>query len=183
MDEPWDGALRWWLNVNLNRMKSSPAMMAKHRVLVVDDDKAIRHSLKKVLEGGGYEVVLAADGLEAAARFVPGQFDLLLLDLNLPSQSGWEVFERLTTMYPFVPVIIITGMPNQYKTALAAGAGALLEKPVDVPALLNTMEKLLMESKDTPLRRMSGELNDTGYVGAAKSNGLRGQDPHATVPS
>ena len=46
--------------------------------------------------------------------FLPEQTDLLLLDLNLPSQSGWDVFERLTTRYPLVPVIIITGMPNQY---------------------------------------------------------------------
>jgi CheY-like chemotaxis protein len=70
-------------------------------------------------------VALAAGELEAALRFQPGQADLLLLDLNLPDQSGWDIFEELTRRQPFVPVINITGMPNQHCTAVAAGAGAL----------------------------------------------------------
>ena len=54
-------------------------------------------------------------------QFLPEQTDLLLLDLNLPCQSGWDVFERLTTRYPLVPVIIITGMPNQYSDRRGCG--------------------------------------------------------------
>jgi CheY-like chemotaxis protein len=135
----------------------------KKKVLVVDDDDSVRESLKKVLQEAGYDVVLAAGGLEAAMRFEPSQIDLLLLDLNLPNLSGWDVFEHLTTRYPFVPVIIITGMPNQYQTALAAGVGALFEKPVEVPALLKTMEELLAESNEVRLRRLCGVLNETRH--------------------
>jgi CheY-like chemotaxis protein len=140
----------------------------KKRILVVDDDQSVRMSLKKVLEGAGYEVVLAAGGLEAAVRFEPGRVDLLMLDLNLPNQSGWDVFERLTTQYPFVPVIIITGLPNQQRVARAAGVGALFEKPVEAAALLERMEELLAEPPEMRLERMCGAVEDTKYVRAAR---------------
>jgi CheY-like chemotaxis protein len=136
----------------------------KKTVLVVDDDAAVRQSVRKVLIGAGYEVAVAADGEEAVVQFSPEQIDLVLLDLNLPLRSGWDVFERLTTRYPFVPVIIITGMPDQYRTALAAGVGALMEKPIDVPALLKTMGELLTEPKEARLRRMCGYQQDTKHL-------------------
>ncbi len=135
----------------------------KKRVLVVDDDESVRKSIRKVLKQAGYEVMTAVDGEEATARFVPEQIDLVLLDLNLPIRSGWDVFERLTTRYPVIPVIIITGMPNQYQTALAAGVGALLEKPIEVPVLLETIEQLLKEPAEARLRRMCGYQQNTKY--------------------
>jgi CheY-like chemotaxis protein len=92
----------------------------KQRVLIVDDDASVRESIRKVLKGAGYEVTTAADSEEATAKFVPEHIDLVLLDLNLRSRSGWEVFERLTTQPPALPIIVITGMPNQYQTALEA---------------------------------------------------------------
>jgi CheY-like chemotaxis protein len=136
----------------------------KKRVFIVDDDASVRQSIKKVLEGAGYAVMAASDGEEAIAQFVPDQIDLVLLDLNLPTRSGWDVFERMTTRYPFVPIIIITGMPNQYRTALAAGASALVEKPIEVPILLKALEELLAEPKETHLRRICGYQDDTRYV-------------------
>jgi phosphoserine phosphatase RsbU/P len=149
----------------------------KKRILVVDDDESVRESLKRVLKGAGYEVVLAGGGLEAAIRFEPARIDLLLLDLNLPNQSGWDVFERLTTQYPFVPVIIITGLPNQQGTARAAGVGALFEKPVEVTALLERMEELLAEPAKVRLERLCGHREDTQYVRAkeAQARGPRSE--------
>jgi DNA-binding response OmpR family regulator len=141
----------------------------KKRILVVDDDESVRESLKKVLEGAGYEAVLAGGGLEAAIRFEPGRIDLLMLDLNLPNQSGWDVFERLTTQYPFVPVIIITGLPKQQGTARAAGVGALFEKPVEVTVLLERMEELLAEPAEVRLERLCGHREDTQYVRAKEA--------------
>jgi two-component system, chemotaxis family, chemotaxis protein CheY len=135
----------------------------KQRVMIVDDDSAVRASIRKVLKGAGYEVTTAADGEEAKAKFVPEEIDLVLLDLNLRSRSGWDVFERLTTQHPTIPVIIITGMPNQYHTALAAGVGALIEKPIEVPILLKTMDELLTEPKEARLRRMCGYQLDTRH--------------------
>jgi CheY-like chemotaxis protein len=113
------------------------------RVLVVDDDVVIRESLSRVLRDEGYEVVLAAGGLEAAARFEPEDFDILLLDLNLTNQTGWEVLEHLKTRAPLIRVVIITGVPNQSCRARAAGASALLEKPIEVSAMLKTLQALV----------------------------------------
>jgi DNA-binding response OmpR family regulator len=136
----------------------------KTRVLIVDDDASVRQSLRKVLTVAGYEVTTAADGQEAVAQFVPGQIDLVILDLNLPLCSGWDVFERLTTQHPTTPLIIVTGLPNQYPTAMAAGVGALMEKPIDAPELLRTMDELLAEPPEARLRRMCGYQQDTRYV-------------------
>ncbi len=136
----------------------------KRRVLVVDDDAAVRAATQRVLETAGYEVALAENGAEAAAQFLPEHTDLLLLDLNLPSQSGWDVFERLTTRYPLVPVIIITGMPNQLPTAVAAGVSALMEKPIEPIALLKTIDDVLAEPGEVRLRRMCGYRGDMRLV-------------------
>jgi CheY-like chemotaxis protein len=149
----------------------------KKNVLVVDDDAAVRQSVRKVLEGAGYDVAAASDGEEAVVQFVPEQIDLVLLDLNLPLRSGWDVFERLTTRYPFVPIIIITGMPNQYRTALAAGASALMEKPIDVSALLKTMDELLAEPKEARLRRMCGYQQDTKHFRPPNADAARKAPP------
>ena len=136
----------------------------KKRVLVADDDSSIRESLKKVLESADYDVVLAADGQETLDRFDPEQTDLVILDINLPVRNGWDAYEELTARNPLVPVIIITGVANRYPLAVAAGAGALMEKPIEVPALLKTMEELLTEPKENRLRRLCGQLGDTRYV-------------------
>jgi two-component system, cell cycle sensor histidine kinase and response regulator CckA len=136
----------------------------KTRVLVADDDAPVRESLKRVLEETDYEVVLAADGQQTIDRFTSERIDLVILDINLPIKSGWDAFEQVTGQNPLVPVIIITGLPNRHPVALAAGAGALMEKPIEVPALLKTMEELLAEPKENRLRRLCGQLPDTRYV-------------------
>ena len=136
----------------------------KQSILVVDDDESVRAAVRNVLEGAGYNVVIAADAEEAVVRFTPEQIDLVLLDLNLPVRSGWEAFEQLTTQHPTTPVIIITGMPDQYRTAQAAGVGALIEKPIEVPPLLQTIEALLAEPCEARLRRLCGYQRDTRYL-------------------
>jgi DNA-binding NtrC family response regulator len=143
----------------------------KARVLVIDDDASVRASLQKVLAADGYEVTTAADAPEGLERFSPDKIDLVLLDLNLPSRSGWDVFERLTTDHPTLPLIIITGLSNQFFTAAAAGVGALMEKPIDAPALLKTMDELLTEPPAARLRRMTGYQQDTRHLAASPPAG------------
>ena len=72
----------------------------KKSILVIDDDAQIRESLAKVLRAEGYEVRLAGDGQEAMDREGAARVDLLLLDLNLPQRSGWDLFESFTSMNP-----------------------------------------------------------------------------------
>ncbi len=153
------------------------------RVLLVDDDASVRESIGKVLAESGYAVTTVAKGAEADVPFVNEKIDLVLLDLNLGDGNGWDVFERLTTRYPLVPVIIITGMANQFGTALRAGVGALMEKPVDAPALLQTMRDLLSEPEEARLRRMCGYLDDTRYFQGRRPNqGERANEPGVEPP-
>jgi CheY-like chemotaxis protein len=135
----------------------------RKQILVVDDDEGVRKALGLVLSGEGYAVQSAANGTEALdfAQHTPP--DLVLLDLKLPDKSGWDVFGRLLRLRPLLPVVVITARPNQLFTALAAGVGALLEKPLQIPRLLQTVNQLLKESIETRLARVSGKLTEFHY--------------------
>ncbi|MBE0541866.1 MAG: response regulator [Verrucomicrobia bacterium] len=116
-----------------------------YKVLVADDDASVRESLRKLLHGEGYQVVAVANGAEAVEVFRTEQhrIDLLLVDLNMPSKNGWATLDRLIEINPSLPVLIVTGQPNQYDMAEASGVSGLVEKPIDVPALLRLIQKLL----------------------------------------
>ena len=153
----------------MNRpMKSRPGGHARGKtLLLVDDDPSVRQMVGRVLAGEGYVVLSAASGPEALGMAAANQIDLVLLDLNLPGQSGWDTFERLTSQNPFLAVIVITARPNQLFTALAAGVGALLEKPLDFPKLLKTVSALLAEPAAARLARLTGRHTDFHYLCSA----------------
>jgi CheY-like chemotaxis protein len=133
------------------------------RILVVDDDTSVREMVSRVLVGEGYLVRGASNGAEALEIAAANQIDLVLLDLNMPGQSGWETFERLTTDHPLLSVIIITGRSNQVFTALGAGVGALLEKPLDFPQLLQSVSRLLAEPPELRRARTAGRASEFYY--------------------
>jgi len=128
------------------------------RILVVDDDRSIRESLSKILQAENYEVVLGENGQEAIEKHGAEHIDLLILDLN-PDAAGvrnaWATLERLIGINPLLPVVIITGRSNQRSLAETAGADALMEKPLDVPLLLQTICELLAEPMESRARRAS----------------------------
>ena len=144
-----------------------------NQILIIDNDASVRASLREILEGAGYRVALASGGPEAAVRLEAGEVDLVLLEVNLPSLSGWDVFERITTRSPLVPVIVITRLSNQQASATAAGAGALFEKPVNVAELLERIDQMLSEPYELRLRRLCGLVNDTKLVGALRAGDVR----------
>ena len=138
----------------------------KAKILLADDDEAVLAALNGVLESEGYEVILAKDGREALEHFHEGHIHIALLDLNMPVKGGWETFERLTTIHPLLPVIVITARPDQYPLAVAAGVGALMEKPLDLPLLLQAIEDLLIEPIERRLSRMTGKRPITRFLRA-----------------
>ncbi len=140
----------------------------KKTVLIADDDLSVRKSLGKVLKEADYHVIEAADGAEAVEQFKAGQADLLLLDIDLPIRDGWEVLKRITSQAPAFPIIVITGKDNQYDTAVAAGVGTLMEKPLDVAQLLKTIADLLSESKEARLRRLGGCSHNICHIPPAR---------------
>jgi CheY-like chemotaxis protein len=135
----------------------------KYRILLVDDDPAVRWMLLRVLEDDGYSVLPAANGAEALELAKSKTPDLVLLDLALPVQDGWQVFERLANEHPLVPVVVITARPNQLFPALASGVGALMEKPLDLPKLLRTIQDLLEEPEEARKARVAGRAAEFHY--------------------
>jgi two-component system, OmpR family, response regulator MprA len=141
-------------------------MKRQNWILVVDDDLSVRQMVARVLVGEGYGVLSASNGEEALHVASCVRVDLVLLDLNLPVKNGWDTFEKLTTDDPLLPVIIITAKSNQLFTALGAGVGGLLEKPLDFPNLLQTIRDLLRESLEARLARVSGRQASFHFIPA-----------------
>lgn len=136
--------------MTINSMTGTRTML-----LLVDDDAAVVAALSHVLTGEGYDVLSACNGAHALAVFRDQAVDAVLLDLNMPVMNGWDTFERLTAIAPLVPILIITGRPDQRMVAEAAGAAALLEKPLDIPVLLETLRAVVSASDDQRLERLS----------------------------
>lgn len=153
------------------KAKVSPA--ARKKILLVDDDAAVRKILLRLLTEEGYSVLPAANGVEALEFTAAATFDLVLLDLNMPQKNGWETFEQLTSDNPLLPVIVITARPNQLFSALASGVGALLEKPLDFTRLLETIQDLLKEPAAARLARMAGRPSDFNYIPPRDDNPRR----------
>src|SRR6476620_8561626 len=103
-----------------------------YKIVVADDDESVRDSLSKLLQGEGYEVVAVSNGAQAveACCREKDQLGLLLVDLNMPLKNGWATVDRLLEMSPSLPILIVTGQPNQYEMAKSAGVSALVEKPI-----------------------------------------------------
>lgn len=145
----------------------------KKRILIIDDDASVRKSLGKVLEEEGYQIMLAANGRDAIEQFESGSVDLLLLDIGLPIQNGWDSFERITSQALVCPIIMVVGKANPCDMAVAAGLGALMEKPLDVSQLLQLMEALLAESPDARLHRLCSNGHETHFVHSRSASDQR----------
>lgn len=119
----------------------------------MDDERSIRESLSKILRAESYEVVLAENGQKAIEEHGAQRMDLLLLDLNMPGINGWDTLEWLAAVNPLLPVIIITGRSYQRALAETAGADILMEKPLDVPLLLQRIRELMDEPMESRVQR------------------------------
>ena len=130
----------------------------KTKVLLVENDIPVHAALNGVLRREGYDVINAFDTDEAMVclQTHPG-IEIVLLGLCVPVESGWRILERFHWSRPLLPVIILTALPDQLPKALAARAGALLEKPLDIPVLLQTMRELLAEPLEAGLARIAGQ--------------------------
>jgi CheY-like chemotaxis protein len=136
----------------------------KAKILLADDDADVLAALSAALASEGYEVIVARNGREAIECFREAQVDIALLDLSMPVKGGWEAFERLTTIHPLLQVIVITARPDQYALAAAAGVAALMEKPLDLPLLIRTIDELLCEPVEERLSRFTCKRPVTRYL-------------------
>lgn len=108
-------------------------------ILVVEDDTDYAFLLATLLRHEGYAAVIAQDGVQALRRIFTELPDLMVLDLHLPLLDGCDVLEELRAHYPETPVIVVSGMPDAKTRAMAAGATAVLTKPLDINDFLGTV--------------------------------------------
>jgi two-component system, OmpR family, response regulator MprA len=118
---------------------------AKPRVLVVDDDKAVRESLRRSLEFNGYEVALANDGAEALAGIGSSDPDVVIMDVMMPRLDGIEATRALRSARNDVPILVLTARDavGDRVEGLDAGADDYLTKPFALLELLARLRALL----------------------------------------
>jgi DNA-binding NtrC family response regulator len=133
-------------------------MTASRKVLVVDDDPAVRKSIDRVLTGKGYAVITAENGEEAMRKLNEEKYDLVYTDIRMPGMSGLEVAEQVKARKPWTPVVIITGYPtvDSAKEAVRLGAYDYVAKPVGPREVINAADGA-MTRKQWALRRVPEE--------------------------
>jgi DNA-binding NtrC family response regulator len=117
---------------------SQPRVVGPARILIIDDEAAIRESLEALLSMEGFNITMAVDGPSGLEQLATNEFDLLLLDLALPGESGIDLLPRITETQPSLPVIMITayGTVSNVVDAIRAGAENFVQKPWDNEKLL-----------------------------------------------
>ncbi|HET7172817.1 MAG TPA: response regulator transcription factor [Nocardioidaceae bacterium] len=121
------------------------------RILVVDDDRAVRDSLRRSLEFNGYEVSLATDGIEALARINSLAPDALIVDVMMPRLDGIETTKALRAAGNDLPILVLTARDsvNDRVDGLDAGADDYLAKPFALDELLARVRALLRRIPDS----------------------------------
>ena len=117
------------------------------KILLVEDNEMNRDMLSRRLKKRGYEVEIAMDGAEGVDKARSGSPDLILMDMSLPVKDGWTATRELKADPEMraTPVVALTAhaMAGDRDKALEAGCDAYETKPIELPRLLETIEKLL----------------------------------------
>jgi DNA-binding NtrC family response regulator len=144
-------------------------MSPAYRVMVVDDELAMRESLAAWLEKEGYAVGCAASGEEALELMRSARADLLLVDIKMPGMDGLELLQKIKTAYPETLVVIITayGSIESAVQAMKHGAEDYLLKPFDPELLMMLMRKLVQHQsllkENLSLKERLREHERTGW--------------------
>ena len=122
----------------ISERTETPTAITGQRILIIDDEAGIRDSLETLLGLEGFRVEMAADGRAGLDALTRTSYDLLLLDLALPGESGIDLLPRIKSLAPELPIIMITayGTVHNVVDAIRAGAANFIQKPWDNEKLL-----------------------------------------------
>jgi len=116
-------------------------------ILTVDDSSSFRQMVRVVLQGAGYAVIEAKDGVDALAKLQGQEVQLVLTDINMPTMDGIELTRQVRAMaqYKFVPIVLLTteSHPEKKQEGKAAGATAWIVKPFNPDQLLAVVKKVV----------------------------------------
>lgn len=143
-------------------------------ILVIDDERSIRGSIKEILEYEKYKVLEAEDGAAGLRLAKDENIDLVFCDIKMPRMDGMEVLEGIKMLKPELPVIMISGHGN-IETAVEAlkkGAYDFIEKPVDLNRLLitvrNALDKSNLEAENKTLIKTIKASKNSSIIGESK---------------
>lgn len=135
-------------------------------ILIIDDEKSIRKTLREILEYESYKVQEAADGVEGLNMMKDNAYDVVLLDIKMPKMDGMEVLEKIQQNYTDTPVIMVSGH-GTLETAVEAvkkGAFDFVAKPMDLNRLLitvrNALERASLVTETKVLKRKVTKTRD-----------------------
>lgn len=114
------------------------------KIIIVEDDKEIREELKILLENSGHQVKLVTEFENVVQKIIDEQAHLVLLDINLPNKSGYEICSKIRTKSN-IPIIFVTSRNNSMDElkGIMLGGDDYIEKPYNVPILLARIQNLL----------------------------------------
>ena len=143
------------------------------KILIVDDEKSIRKTLRDILEFEKYEVDEAGDGLECLVKLKQNTYDILILDIKMPKMDGMDALDRIQLLAPDLPVIMISGHAT-IDTAVEAvkkGAFDFISKPPDLNRLLitirNGMDKSSLITEKKVLQKRVSKQKTKEIVGSS----------------
>ncbi|HET7188955.1 MAG TPA: response regulator, partial [Gemmatimonadaceae bacterium] len=112
------------------------------RVLLAEDDAAVRHGVRRMLDAAGYDVVEVADGAKAKATLdaAGGSFALLLSDIAMPSVDGRQLAHQVRARWPALPIVLMSGFADPDTLACDVPGVTLLQKPLEAATLVNAVQ-------------------------------------------
>jgi len=115
----------------------------KAKIMIIEDEEAVRDLLSKILKRGGHEVEVVSDGSQGIEMFEKKEFDLVFTDLGLPGMSGWQVAEKIKGINGRVPVVLITGWEIKERETETRDdwVDLIMHKPFEMDQVLNTVQE------------------------------------------
>lgn len=115
----------------------------KHKILVVDDEENIRIAISRWFDASGYEVDIAVDGQEALEKCLLSDYDLLLMDLEMPRMGGKDALKAIRHRKPEQRFIIVTGFSSEVDDPVMRNASMVLLKPISLAVLEREVRRAL----------------------------------------
>jgi len=142
-------------------------------VLVVDDEKTVCNSCKKILTREGYNVEVAMSGEEALSKVKGNDFDVLVTDWKMPQLDGMEVAKRIKKENPNIAVVMITGYPSVETSiqALRSGISDYVPKPFTPTELSDAMIRALAKGQAVPAELVLDRMAEKGMIDRSPKHG------------
>jgi len=154
-----------------------------HKILIVDDEPALRQTLGAILKRSGYAPVLAGTGQEGMQKLEGDSFSLIFLDIKLPDVMGVDLLPKIRQINPDLPVVILTAHATLDAAiqAVRGGARDFLVKPIDPKTIIERVGQILKENEE-PLRQREIISQVQGLLAELHPQDFPGQRPETPSP-